>query len=134
MDMSQFFFNKLGSTYFIKKNFGGFCMVVLENFPNVTLVKFDKIDEVDLAFFEKAIERFIKKVGADAKLQLALKDYAKGGLRVQHELHGTLSIGAKKFYASAEGWKLFEVVSDVLAKLIKETEKEVKKEIKKGKE
>ncbi len=109
-------------------------MVVLENFPNVTLVKFDKIDEVDLAFFEKSLERFFKKVGTNTKLQLALKDYAKGGLRVQHEIHGTLTIGVKKFYASAEGWKLFEVVSEVLSKLIKETEKEIKKETKKEKE
>ena len=102
-------------------------MVVLENFPNLKLVKFNEIDEVDLAFFEKSLERFFKKVGEDAQLQLALKDYAKGGLRVQHELHGTLTIGAKKFFASTEGWKLFEVISNVLDKLIKESEKDIKK-------
>lgn len=103
-------------------------MVVLENFPNVKLVKFGEIDEVDLAFFEKSLERFFKKVGEDANLQLSLKDYAKGGLRVQHEVHGTLLIGSKKFYAEEEGWKLFEVISDVLNKLVKETEKSIKKQ------
>jgi len=102
-------------------------MVVLENFPNVKLVKFNEIDEVDLAFFQKTLERFFKKVGEDSSLQLALKDYAKGGLRVQHELHGTLTIDSKSFFASAEGWKLFEVISEVLNKLTKETEKAVKK-------
>jgi hypothetical protein len=102
-------------------------MVVLENFLNVKLVKFNEIDEVDLAFFEKSLERFFKKVGEDAQLQLALKDYAKGGLRVQHELHGTLTLGSKKFFASTEGWKLFEEISNVLDKLVKESEKELKK-------
>jgi len=102
-------------------------MVVVDNFPNVKLVKFNEIDEVDLAFFQKSLERFFKKVGDDTELQLALKDYAKGGLRVQHEVHGTLTIKSKKFFASAEGWKLFEVISDVLTKLTKEVEKEAKK-------
>lgn len=102
-------------------------MVELNNFPNVKLVKFNEIDEVDLAFFEKTLERFFKKVGVESSLRLALKDYAKGGLRVQHEIHGTLLVGSKKFFAYSTGWKLFEVVSDVLTKLIKETEKEFKK-------
>lgn len=105
-------------------------MVAIDNFSNVKLVKFNEIDEVDKAFFQKSLERFFKKVGEDATLQLALKDYAKGGLRVQHELHATLTVGSKKFYASSEDWKLFEVISQVLAKLIKETEKESKKQTK----
>jgi ribosome-associated translation inhibitor RaiA len=102
-------------------------MDIRDKFPNVKLVKFPEIDEVDLAFFEKSLEKFFSKVGTDATLQLSLKDYAKGGLRVQHEVHGTLKIGSKSFFAEEEGWKLFEAIANVLTKLTKETMKASKK-------
>ncbi|HPM85805.1 MAG: hypothetical protein PHY04_02960 [Candidatus ainarchaeum sp.] len=96
-------------------------------FANVKLVKFKDIDEVDLALFEKSLEKFFQKVGFETRLELSLKDYAKGGLRVQHEVHGKLLVGSKKFFASSEGWKLFEVVSNVLSSLVKEFNKDSKK-------
>lgn len=99
-----------------------------EKYLNVELVKFPEVDEVDLAFFEKALERFFSKVGSEAKLQLSLKNYAKGGMRVQHEVKGVLLVGSKKFFAKQEGWKLFGVVSKVLSNLVKKTKKEFKKD------
>ncbi|MGI6589186.1 MAG: hypothetical protein ACOX1V_00795 [Candidatus Iainarchaeum sp.] len=96
-------------------------------FKNVKLVKFKEIDEVDLAFFEKSLERFFQKVGPDAKLELYLKDYAKGGLRVQHEVKGTLYVGSKTFFSTSKGWKLFSVVSKVLSGLVKNFNKDSKK-------
>lgn len=90
---------------------------------NVKLVKFGAMDEVDERVFESALERFFKKVGEDAQLQLSLKEYKKGGLRAQHELHAALKLGGKTFYAERKGWLLLEVIQDSLKVL----EKEVKK-------
>lgn len=90
---------------------------------NVRLVKCPAFDEVDSGLFEAALERFFKKVGGGSDLQLSFKEYAKGGLRVQHEVHATLSINGGKFFAEKKGWLLLEVVQDVLKALEKELKK-----------
>ncbi|VVB74427.1 Uncharacterised protein [uncultured archaeon] len=90
---------------------------------NVELVKFPEFDEVDEKLFESALSHFFKKVGEDAKLHLDLKQYKKGGLRIQHEVHGTLSIRGKKFFASNEDWILINTLQSVLDKLAKEVKK-----------
>lgn len=100
----------------------------MNNFPNVELVKFPEFDEVDQKLFESALSHFFKKVGEDAKLHLTLKQYKKGGLRIQHELHGSLTIGAKKFFASNESWILVDTLQSVLDKLAKEVKKAGSKE------
>ena len=81
---------------------------------NVKLVKFEKFDEIDEALFEKAISSFLEKVGSDVELTLSLKDYAKGGMRVQHELHAKVFAGGKTFFAEEEGWKLLGVIQKAL--------------------
>ena len=103
-------------------------MVELKNFPNVKLVKFPEIDEVDLALVEKALSAFLKKVGEDAKLTLALKEYKKGGLRSQHEIHGTLIVNGKSYFADFEDWQLLEVLQHVLKVLEKEYLKQISKQ------
>lgn len=95
----------------------------MNNFPNVELVKFPEFDEVDEKLFESALSHFFKKVGEDAKLHMTLKQYKKGGLRTQHEAHGTLSILGKKFFASSESWILIDTLQGVLDKLVKEVKK-----------
>ena len=95
----------------------------MNNFPNVELVKFPEFDEVDQKLFESALSHFFKKVGEDATLHLTLKQYKKGGLRTQHEAHGTLSVMGKKFFASNESWVLIDTLQSVLDKLAKEVKK-----------
>jgi hypothetical protein len=90
---------------------------------NVKLVKFPELDEVDSGLFESALAHFLKKVGDSAQLQLSLKQYKKGGLRSQHEIHAKLVLRGSEFFAQREGWLLLEVVQAVLKVL----EKEVKK-------
>ena len=102
-------------------------MVAIKEFPNVKLVKFPALDGVDDALFTKALEHFFKKVGADCELQLSHKEYAKGGLKVQHEIHGTLTFDGKSFFAEHEDWQLLETVQNVLKKLEKEFVKDKKK-------
>jgi ribosome-associated translation inhibitor RaiA len=96
---------------------------------NVKLVKFPKMDEIDSGLFEKAVESFFEKIGSDSELVLSLKDYAKGGLRVQHELHAKVFINGKTFFAEEKGWKLLGVIQKALDVL----EKEVKKDFSKRK-
>lgn len=90
---------------------------------NVKLVKFSEMDEVDAKVFEGALDRFFKKVGADSQLQLSLKQYKKGGLRAQHEIHAKLVLERETFFAERKGWLLLDVIQDVLKVL----EREVKK-------
>lgn len=103
-------------------------MVELKNFPNVKLIKFPEVDEVDLALVEKSLTSFFKKVGEDAKLSLVLKEYKKGGLRAQHEIHGTLIVNGKSYFADYEDWQLLEVIQHILKVLEKEYLKKVSKE------
>lgn len=90
---------------------------------NVKLVGFPEFDEVDEGIFSAALSRFFKKVGEDAVLQLSLKEYKKGGLRSQHEVHAKLDLLGNRFFAERTGWLLLEVLQDVLKVL----EREVKK-------
>jgi ribosome-associated translation inhibitor RaiA len=99
-------------------------MVALEKFPNVTLVKFNDLDEIDRSLFENAISHFFGKVGPDAKLQLSLKEYKKGGLKAQHEIHGSLKVDGKSFFAEHKDWQLLGTIQNVLKKLEKEVLKE----------
>ncbi|MFA6064861.1 MAG: hypothetical protein WCW44_02420 [archaeon] len=103
-------------------------MVELKSFPNVKFVKFPEIDEVDLGLIEKSLASFFKKVGDDAKLTLALKEYKKGGLRSQHEIHGTLLVNGKSYFADFEDWQLLEVLQHILKVLEKEYLKKASKE------
>ena len=95
----------------------------MNNFPNVVLVKFPELDEVDQALFDSALSRFFKKVGEDAKLHLSLKQYKKGGLRTQHEVHASVVINGREFFASFEGWMLMDALQRTLKKLEKEVDK-----------
>ncbi|MEI7961528.1 MAG: hypothetical protein WCI04_04285 [archaeon] len=90
---------------------------------NVKLVKFVKLDEVDKGLFEGALERFFKKIGSGSNLVLSLKEYKKGGLRSQHEVHAKLILNGHEFFTERKGWLLLEVVQDTLKVL----EREVKK-------
>ena len=94
---------------------------------NVSLIKFPVLDEVDEALFTTALEHFFRKVSVDEKdcqLSLSMKEYKKGGLRSQHELHASLRLGNKSFFAHETGWLLLEVVQSVLKKLEKEVLKQ----------
>jgi hypothetical protein len=105
-------------------------MVVFMSFiENVELVKFPKLDEVDASILEKSFERFLSKIVLleDDKLILTAKEYAKGGLRRQHEIKARLSISGKFFSASDTGWQLLETVQNVLKKLEKEVLKSTSK-------
>ena len=93
---------------------------------NVKLVKFPTTDEIDQALFEKALDHFLGKVG-NGELNLAFKEYAKGGLRVQHEVHGRYTLNGKLFVASDEKWQLLEAIQSVLKKLEKEVVKQSSK-------
>jgi len=90
---------------------------------NVKLVKFPELDEVDLGLFNTALAHFFKRVGDGVTLQLSLKEYNKGGLRAQHEIHATAVLNGDKFFAEHTDWLLLEVVQHVLKTL----EKEIKK-------
>ncbi|MFA5125658.1 MAG: hypothetical protein WC462_01495 [archaeon] len=102
-------------------------MVNLSEFPNVKLIKFPELDEVDLALVSKALTHFFKKVGSDSELQLSLKEYKKGGLRAQHEVHARLTINGKSFFAEYVDWQLLETIQNVLKKIEKEISKEINK-------
>jgi ribosome-associated translation inhibitor RaiA len=96
---------------------------------HVELVKFPELDEVDSSILEKNFERFLSKVilSDEDKLILNVKEYAKGGLRRQHEIKARLSISGKFFSASDTGWQLLETVQNVLKKLEKEVLKSTSK-------
>jgi hypothetical protein len=87
---------------------------------NVKLVKCPVLDEIDQGLFENALSHFFKKVGQGSVLQLSFKEYARGGLKAQHEVHGKLLINGKEFFASAEDWQFLGVVQRVLKKLERE--------------
>jgi len=103
-------------------------MVNLSEFPNVKLIKFPEFDEVDSALFSKALTHFFKKVGVESELQLSLKEYKKGGLRAQHEVHARLAIKGKSFFAEYTDWQLLETVQQVLKKIEREFLKKNNKE------
>ena len=97
------------------------------SFPKVELTKIPVIDEVDAGILSKTFEHFFKKLPAEAKIHLAFKEYARGGLSKQHEIHATLEIDHEKFFASEEGWKLISTVQSVLNKLEREVSKKTRR-------
>ena len=94
---------------------------------NVKLVKCPVLDEVDQGLFENALAHFFKKVGSDSILQLSFKEYARGGLKSQHEVHGKLLVNGREFFSSDEGWQFLGTVQSVLKKLEKEVLKAFEK-------
>jgi len=99
---------------------------VMMEFPNVEFSKFPEIDEVDSALLYKSLEHFFKKVSieeGDAKLHLAVKEYKKGGLRVQHEVHAKLTLAGEQYFAQVTDWKLLSSVQEALKKVEKEVQK-----------
>jgi len=94
----------------------------MKRFDNVELVKFPEIDEVDNALMVGHFERFLSKVPVknEDRLILSSKEYAKGGLRKQHEIKARLILDGKAFFASTTGWQLLETTQDVLKKLERE--------------
>ncbi|MEK6958971.1 MAG: hypothetical protein AABW59_02910 [archaeon] len=95
-------------------------------FPNVEFSKFPEIDEVDSALLYKTLEHFFKKVSieeGDTKLHLTVKEYKKGGLRAQHEVHANLFLGGKQYFSQVTGWQLLEAVQESLKKVEKEVQK-----------
>ena len=90
---------------------------------NVKLVKFVELDEIDQGLFESALEHFFKKIGPGSNLVLSLKEYKKGGLRSQHEIHAKLKLTGHEFFAERKGWLLLEVVQEVLKVLASEVKK-----------
>jgi len=101
----------------------------LKSFNNVELIKFPELDEIDDALMGKAFQRFLDKVGLndEDRLVLTSKEYAKGGLRRQHEIKARLIFSKKDFTASETGWQLIETVQNVLKKLEKEVLKSTSK-------
>lgn len=97
-------------------------------YPNVSFVKFPVLDEVDEGHISKALEHFFRKVGSDAKLQLSIKEYKKGGLRSQHEIHAKVTVLGKSFFADHTDWQLLETIQHTLKKLEKEVLKKTSKE------
>lgn len=98
-------------------------------FENIELIKFPSLDEVDESILEKNFERFLAKFGFENndKLTLSFKEYAKGGLRRQHEIKARLFFSGKYFSASDTGWQLLETIQNVLKKLEKEVLKSTSK-------
>jgi ribosome-associated translation inhibitor RaiA len=101
----------------------------MERFSNLELVKFPEVDEVDKSILVNNFERFFSKFDLkDAdKLTITVKDYAKGGLRRQHEVKAHFSLNNKVFAASDTDWQLIETIQNVLKKLEKEVQKSTSK-------
>ncbi len=94
------------------------------SFENVELTKFPEIDEVDSLLLQKSFDNFFRKVGGkEAKLHLAYKGYHKGGLRSQHEVHATLLVDGRSFFAEVIDWKLGKTINSCLEKLLREAQK-----------
>jgi ribosome-associated translation inhibitor RaiA len=98
----------------------------MKRFENLELVNFPQVDEVDNDLIVKSFERFFSKINmSDAdKLKLSVKEYAKGGIRKQHEVKAHLNLASKDFAASETNWQLIKTIQDVLKKLEKEVRKE----------
>ncbi len=97
------------------------------SFPKVELTKIPVVDEVDAGILSKTFTHFFKKLPSEAKLHLSFKEYDRGGLKKQHEIHAILSIDSKKFFASEEGWELISTIQSVLDKLEREVSKKLRR-------
>jgi hypothetical protein len=100
----------------------------MDRFKNLELIKFPKFDEPDEELVITIFDRFFNKsfFGQDCKLSLTLKDYSKGGLRKQHEIHAKFVCGDKSFYASDIEWNLIKCIQKVIKKLESEVKKQSK--------
>ncbi len=96
---------------------------------DVNLINFPEFDEVDLALIEKSFERFFSKVSSkgERNLSLSLKNYSRGGLKTQHEVHAKLLLDGVVFVASTKGWQLMESIQNALKKIEKEVQKSTSK-------
>jgi len=94
-------------------------------FENVVISNFPELDEVDIALVGKSFESFFAKVSflESPNLHLSYKEYSKGGLRKQHEIHAKLTANKALFFASDVGWQMLEVLQITLKKLEKEVQK-----------
>ena len=94
----------------------------MESLKNLELSKFPEVDEVDREIIKEIFVRFLSKVNVseDDLLHVSVKDYAKGGLRKQHEVMAKLSLAGKSFNASETNWQLIKTIQNVLKKLEKE--------------
>ncbi|MDD3083523.1 MAG: hypothetical protein PHP82_00705 [Candidatus ainarchaeum sp.] len=101
----------------------------MKGFDNIELIKFPDLDEIDSSILEKTFQRFLNKISImpEDKLVLTSKEYAKGGLRKQHDIKAHLIYSGKSFVASEIGWQLLETVQNVLKKLEKEVLKSTSK-------
>jgi ribosome-associated translation inhibitor RaiA len=92
-------------------------------FKNVEVVHFPEVDEIDYGIIEKSFESFLEKVSCgdiEPKLHLSVKEYDKGGVKKQHEIHGKLDLNGDLFVASHTDWQLIATIQSVLNKLEKE--------------
>lgn len=92
-------------------------------FDRVEVSNFPEIDEIDKELIQKKFYTFLEKVsyvGVDPVLQITAKEYDKGGLKRQHEIHAKLGIGGNLFVASHTDWQLISTIQAVLDKLEKE--------------
>ncbi len=94
-------------------------------FENVVVVNFPELDEIDVAIVQKNFESFFSKISFlnNVNLHLAHKEYAKGGIRKQHEIHAKLTTDRTTFFASETDWQFLEVLQNALKKLEKEVQK-----------
>ncbi|MBT4191872.1 MAG: hypothetical protein HOE11_01045 [Candidatus Diapherotrites archaeon] len=96
-------------------------MIKMSKLENVELIKFPELDEIDSALLDKNIEHFFKKVSSnDVSLRLTCHDYARGGVKKQHEIKAHLILDGEAYFASDTTWQLLETVQNALKKLEKE--------------
>mgnify|MGYP003975304997 CR=1 FL=1 len=101
----------------------------MKRFSNLELVNFPTVDEVDNDLIVDQFERFFTKVNVSDTdlLKISVKEYAKGGLRKQHEVKAHLVLEGSDFSASETNWQLIRTIQDVLKKLEKEVQKSTSK-------
>jgi ribosome-associated translation inhibitor RaiA len=97
----------------------------MNRFNNLELVNFPEVDEIDNDLIVKHFERFFSKVNLSESdlLKISVKEYARGGLKKQHEVKAHLSLDGADFVASETNWQLIKTIQDVLKKLEKEVQK-----------
>jgi len=93
------------------------------NFPNVEVSNFPEVDDIDKGIIEKNFQSFLQKVsyeGITPRLHVNVKEYEKGGIKKQHEVHARLDLDGELFVASDTDWQLIATIQAVLNKLEKE--------------
>lgn len=93
------------------------------SFDDVEVSNFPEIDEIDQGIIIKNFQNFLQKVSYECstpKLHINVKEYDKGGLKKQHEVHAKLDLNGVLFVASDTDWQLITTIQSVLDKLEKE--------------